>query len=399
MIAGARVHLLTLVVSLVFATPSDGAAAAPSVTAAFTGPVQLVADYEAIKDRCDPADTPDEPARAFRDSQNNVHLIVSISNTRALIGPSLDRVTQNCHVLHASPQDGYPQDFSDNHWLMSFYTADGINIAALVHTEFDGFAMQGVCSPKSLKASYANCWWNTITYAFSSDGGQNFSEPPPPKNLVAAPPYPFDPNNLKGPDGYNGPTEIVRSGGYFYALINDWPFMAQQFGPCLMRTANPFDPQSWRAWDGTAFTVQFVDPYTAQNVNPAQHVCAPVYAGDAQTLVVDQTTGDFIATSFAEDTRYGPKPGLYIFVSPDLIHWSRATYGEGQVAGSESYATASDARYSYGYFSLLDPTSSDLDFATVSATPYAYFVRFDADNDPPYARSIFRRPLQLTIAP
>lgn len=394
----AQRYFLSALLIVAFAVPAPAFAQTPTISGAFIGPEQLVADYEAMKDRCDPTDTPDQPARAFRDDQNNVHLVISGSNSRAFIGPTLDTATQNCHIIHASPEDGDPSHFSNNQWLTSFYTADGRNIASLVHTEFDGFQIVGACSPKSLKAFYANCWWNTITLALSSDSGADFSEAPPPHNLVAAPPYPYDPDNLKGPDGYNGPTEIVKSGNYYYALINDWPFRLQQFGPCLIRTTNPFDASSWRAWDGSGFTIQFIDPYTAQNINPTQHICPPVYSGDAQTLVVDQASGMFIATSFAEDTRYGPKPGLYLFVSRDLINWSRATYGEGQVAGSRDYATAPSDRFSYSYFSILDPTSSDMSFTTVSPTPYVYFVRLDGYNAP-YGRTVYRRQLRITITP
>lgn len=369
----------------------------PSITGALIGPEEKIADYEAPQDRCDPTDTPDQPARAFRDSQNIVHLIISGSNARAMTGPSLDSVTQNCHILHASPEDTSPQDFSNNQWLTSFYTLDGNTIASLVHTEYDGFQIVGACSPRSLQAFYANCWWNTITLAVSNNGGADFSEATPPGNLVASPPYPYDPNNLLGPDGYTGPTGIVKWGNYYYALINDWPFKAQQFGPCLIRTDSLFDPSSWRAWDGAGFTVRFADPYTVQNINPAQHVCAPVYAGDASALVQDQTTGLFIADDFDPGTSYGPAPGLYVWVSRDLIHWSRA-YGVGHVTGSEVYATPTTARYSFVYFSLLDPASQDRSFSTVTSTPYIYFVREDANNAP-YGRTIFRQQIKLTITP
>lgn len=381
---------------LMLPAPARAEGGAPSITGTFIGPVQIVADYEAPKDRCDPTDTPDQPARAFRDDKNLVHLIISGANARALTGPTLHTVTQNCHVIHASPQDTDPADFSNNQWMASFYTEDGHTVTALVHTEYDGFQIVGACSPKSLKESYANCWWNTITLAESTDGGADFREPTPPGNLVAAPPYPYDPNNLKGPDGYNGPSGIVKWGHYYFALINDWPFGLQQYGPCLIRTDDLSDPASWRAWDGKGFTVKFVDPYTARNIDPAQHVCRPVMPGEANTLVRDEETGFFIATSFAEDSRFGPQPGLYVRVSRDLVNWSQ-TYGAGQITGSAAYATSSKDRYSFGYFSLLDPASADRSFSTISATPYVYFVRSDANNAP-YGRTIFRRQLRLTIA-
>ena len=46
--------------------------------------------------------------------------------------------------------------------------------------------------------------------------------------------------------------------------------------------------------------------------------------------------------------------------------------------------------------SLLDPASADRDFATVSDTPYVYYVRSDG-NHPPYARVLFRRRVKLRV--
>lgn len=368
----------------------------PNVAAVFIGPEEVVADYDTPAQQCDPTDTPDEPARAFRDDRNVVHLVASISNSRAMIGRTLDTVAKDCHVIHASPEDTNPQDFSDNHWPMSFYTSDGRNIAALVHSEYDGFMIVDACSTRSLNASYANCWWNTITYAVSTDGGANFREPPPPDNLVAAPPYPYNRNNLQGPDGYNGPTNIVKWGDYYYALINDWPYRDQQYGPCLIRTANIFDPHTWRAWDGKDFTIQFANPYVDQNIDPAKHVCPPVFAGSAQGLLRDKATGLFITEDYDPGSSYGPTPGVYVWVSADLVHWSRA-YGVGHMPGSESYFPATQGRYTYGYFDILDPSSSDRSFSTSTATPYMYYVRFDGNN-PPYARTLLRRQIRLTIS-
>jgi hypothetical protein len=134
-------------------------------------------------------------------------------------------------------------------------------------------------------------------------------------------------------------------------------------------TATLFDPASWRAWDGKDFSVQFVDLYTVQNIKPAEHVCAPVYTGDASSLVQDKATGLFIADDFDGDSAYGPEPGVYLWVSRDLVHWSRA-YGAGHVAGSAVYATRPTARFSYGYFSLLDPAAPDRSLTMVTATPY-----------------------------
>ena len=61
---------------------------------------------------------------------------------------------------------------------------------------------------------------------------------------------------------------------------------AQQVGACVMRTKNPANPASWRAWDGTGYNVQFIDPYTNPQP-PEQHVCTPVAFPEIEKMVAE----------------------------------------------------------------------------------------------------------------
>jgi hypothetical protein len=91
-------------------------------------------------------------------------------------------------------------------------------------------------------------------------------------------------------------------------MLNDWPFRAQRYGSCLIRTTDILDPASWRAWDGKDFTIRFVNPYREHAV-PETHVCTPVGAGavyDVGSLAIHQPTGKFLATQFSPDRRFGP---------------------------------------------------------------------------------------------
>src|SRR5918995_1235668 len=45
-------------------------------------------------------------------------------------------------------------------------------------------------------------------------------------------------------------------------------------GSCLIRTDDPFEPSSWRAWDGRGFGIRFADPYRA--TPGAARPCAPI---------------------------------------------------------------------------------------------------------------------------
>lgn len=363
-------------------------AAAPVVSGSVTGPRQTVFD---TRNGCEQIDIPDAPARAFRDEYNIVHLIATHYVARASVGPNLNQVKRDCRVIYRSPKDPDPSHFRDNNWLYSFYTEDGRRIAALVHSEYDADEIPKMCAtPKDPN----NCWWNTVTFAQSLDGGYSFTVPAPPKNLVAALPYRYVVGNRASAYGYNGPSNIMKVGALYYALINDWPFKAQKYGPCLIRTSNVFDPGSWRAWDGKDFTIRFADPYRETIAKPEDHVCAPVFAGGAESLVQHQASGIFIATQYAPDDRFEGPAGFYIQGSRDLIHWSKPSL---LVKLSDLRASDGPGKWTYDYVSLLDPASTDRDFATVSDTPYLYYVRSDG-NHPPYARVLFRRQVKLKIS-
>jgi hypothetical protein len=387
-IAGLALFLaLALVDGARAASAPAAPAALPLVSGGVTGPRQAVFD---TRNGCEQIDIPDAPARAFRDERNLVHLIATHYVARAGVGPNLDQVKHDCRVIYRSPRDRDPGHFQYNNWLYAFYTADGRRIAALVHSEYDADEIPKMCAtPKDPN----NCWWNTVTFAQSLDGGYSFTVPAPPKNLVAALPYRYVVGNRASAYGYNGPTNIMKVGALYYALINDWPYKAQKYGPCLIRTADVFDPASWRAWDGKDFTIRFADPYRETIAKPEEHVCAPVLAGGAESLVQHAASGTFIVTQYAPDDRFGGPAGFYVQGSRDLMHWSKPSL---LVKLSDLRASDGPGKWTYDYVSLLDPASTDRDFATVSDTPYVYYVRSDG-NHPPYARVLFRRRVKLKI--
>lgn len=358
--------------------------AVPVVSGEIVGIKQLVFD---TANGCEEIDIPDAPARAFRDYRNAVHLIASHYVARAMIGPSLNQLRHDCRAIYRSPKDRDPSHFEYNNWLYSFYSEDGRRVAALVHSEYDAEEIPGMCATPN---ETNNCWWNTITFAESMDGGYTFVAPRPPKNLVAALPYKYVVGNLTSAYGYNTPTNVLKVGEFYYALINDWPHKEQKYGPCLIRTANVFDPSSWRAWDGKNFAIRFVDPYRETIANPAEHICPPVFPGEAQSLVRHEPSGMFIATQYAPDDRFDG-PGFYVQASRDLVHWSNPSL---VVRTSDLQKTEGPGKWTYGYESLLDPDSTDRNFATVSDTPYLYYVRSDG-NHPPYVRALFRRRIRL----
>lgn len=357
----------------------------PTLSGQVMGSPQVV---YSTKDGCEQLDLPDAPARAFRDDRGAVHLVAAHYVAWAMIGPTLDQLKRDCRAIYRSPEDPDPAHFQDNNWLFSFYTEDGRRIAALVHSEYDADTIPGMCATPKVSD---NCWWNTVTFAESLDGGYSFKVPAPPQNLIAALPYRYFVGNRDGAYGYNTPTNILKVGGFYYTLINDWPYKAQKFGSCLIRTPDVFDPRSWRAWDGKDFTVRFSDPYR-ETVKPEEHVCEPVLTGAADTLLQHTKSGNFIVSQFVPNQRFGGPPGIYIQASRDLKHWSDPLL---LVKMSDLRAADGPGNFTYGYESLIDPISTDRNFSTASDRPFLYYVRMDGD--PPYTRVLLRRQVKLVF--
>jgi hypothetical protein len=103
-------------------------------------------------------------------------------------------------------------------------------------------------------------------------------------------------------------------------------------------------PGSWRAWDGYDFTIRFANPYQETIAKPEEHVCTPLYAGTADSLVQHACSGIFIATQSAPNDRFGGPAGFYIQVSRDLLHWSKPTL---LVKLSDLRATDGSGRWDY----------------------------------------------------
>ena len=367
----------------------------PSVTAAWDGPAEVVFDTEASA--CERVDLPDGIPRAFRDYTGTVHLFAPNSIARAMVGPNLNEVKLDCHVVYRSPEDPDPAHFQDQNWLNSFYTEDGRNVVALVHSEYHGATHPGMCATQLMQAGQEvyDCWWNTITLAVSHDGGYSFREPDPPNNLVASMPYVFDRANTAGAVGYHEPTNIIKFGSNVYAMLKDWPFKAQKYGPCLIRTAEPFVASSWRAWGGTDFTIRFMNPY-AEHGTPEDHVCTPSRGGRNQRArqLVDRAAARSLC-----GRRVHPRSPVWAAWTLPFRFRRPDSLGKA-ISGGEHWDDAdrrtTGAMEVDGYFALLDPASADRNFATVSDTPFVYYIRFNLVRGN-LSRALMRRRIRLRV--
>jgi hypothetical protein len=380
-----------------FAFPSPKWPPDPPTPDFLDGP--RAAAFDTAKDSCEQTDIPDEAARAFRDYKGTIHLFASHSVTRAGLGATLETTKHNCQVVYNSPHDANIADFNDYTWLTEFYNIDGRKIVALGHMEYHGWEHVGMCAQKSDTAA---CWYNVDTFNLSEDGGYHFARPAPPGNYLLSLPYKYQVN--QGPEGYSVDSNIVKVGPWFYASVYSWAWPPKCGGgkgtprclvpdaTCPMRTANILDPSSWRGWDGKDFTVTFVNPYRGPVANPAAHVCTPVPYLDYSTGINYHPASHlFIATLWNQGSApWGPQ-GVYFTTSLDFIHWSKPQLAMTQ---NQMLRREPEGNWSYGYFSLIDPKSTDSSFMTITDSPYLYYVRSDG-NHPPYVRVLFRQKIKL----
>ena len=377
-----------------FGTPAVGAA----------GPETTAFDWSA--DKCNDNDIPDQPSRAYRDASGKVVLINSHFTVRRKVGDTLATVTQVCSpIAMSSGNNADPSRYDDKEWVASPYTTDGgTTVYALIHSEFQGYNHSpGYCirSGESF-ADKQKCWYNALTLAKSTNGGVTFSHAAPPDHYVGGPPYRYLAGT--GPIGFFQPSNIVRGkDDLYYALVHVEDYGVQPYGSCLWRTADLADPQSWRAWDGTGFTVRFRDPYR-YSYDPAEGVCAPVSRNRIGTLSESLTWSTYlrkwVLVGSSENADGVSGPGFYHYTSDDLVNWSPAKLlMKGELPWTYS---CQDGPEQLRDPSLLDNDSESPNFETIGQRPFLYFTRFNVGFNTPtncftsLDRDLIRIPLEFS---
>lgn len=342
-------------------------------------------------DACAEDDIPDTAARALRRADGTVVLFASHYRNRAMSGPGLLALARDCRVSYQGAESPDPARFDDRAWIAATWTPDGVRVSALLHTEYQGVRFPGQCP----SAQYVACWYNAIALAGSTDGGRSFRR----AGLVAAPPYRYDPGAGQNV-GYFNPSGMVARDGYVYAFVFAQRYRAQEWGNCLLRSATPEDPASWRAWDGEGFGVRLADPYRRAD-GPAPRTCRPVglgrLRGGVTALVRHVPSGLYLALfpSRRTDALAGPDLWAWASASRDLLHWSEPTP---VMALGSAADERCDGPASYGYVSLLDPDSPSRNFDTVGARAFLFLTRWNRpDCGHPLDRDLVRVP--VTIVP
>ena len=357
------------------------------------GPKEVVFDW--TTDRCEDLDLPDGPARAVRMEDGEIVLFAGDAPTYYVSrGPDFNTLQRVCDPpALVSADSPTPETYENWEWIWAAYR-EGTSIHALIHNEFHD-AVAPTC--KVGDPSPANpCWYNSITYAVSTDGGHSFSKPGGPAHVVApahevwTPPATPQPHGFVSLIGYHGPGNIVRGpDDYYYALILLTPSQYDASTVrCLMRTDTLNDPASWRAWDGTGFNDHMESPYVTGN--PAVPTCAPLNVGGA-SLTYNSYLGQYMAVDNG-----GDPCGIYLWLSPDLIHWGRPQLiTQARWWGCENVSQTPLEPGWAQYTAIIDHADPTPNFERPGRTPYLYYTRFNEGGG--LDRDLVRVPLKFTM--
>jgi hypothetical protein len=364
------------------------AVAGPEISVRLTGDEEVA--FRWAIDRCNDNDIPDAPARAFRDDRGRIRLAATHYDDRLFTVIDGTPKRTDCGLVLDSPDDPDPSHYRDHRWLAATWTDDGKTVQALVHHEYQGHRHPGACA----FTDYTSCWFNSITYAWSDDGGSSFRQSAPPTVVAAAP---FRQEIGQGRHrGFFSPTNIVKLGPYWYVLIYTTGWQGQGAGMCVFRTPDIAQPTQWRAWDGKDFDSRFDDPYLAAASPERKPTCKPVtgnwFGSLARVDGTDQVIAVYLHEKVVGETRSWQ---LAYSLSHDLLTWSPPTDLKPMpYFGSHDCKDA--ARY--GYPSLIDLSQATRNFDVVGGSAELYLTRFNLRN----CRNSFDRDLvryKVTIEP
>jgi hypothetical protein len=443
---------LTVVLAFTAAWASSASGYTFGDGVAQAGSEEMIYDWSTQKCGGDENHIPDIPARAYRDAAGRVQLIDGHGAEGAHIGHPDERGGDNyriifpngtmndastrildCTNIHLSHNSKDPGLYDNWEWLTSFWTNDGNTIHALVHNEYHAWEWNNPPNPNGypsgdLRGCSSNgfkldCWYNSITLAKSTNGGQNFNHDawPAPAHRVASLPYTYIRDTQENDAiGLLQPSNMVKKGSYYYALIRATAYGGQKRGVCAIRTNDLDTPSSWRGWDGNAandsqegFTIRFLDRYREPLVNPPDHLCEPVSPdptggptqpsdfkidGMTESLTYNTFLDRYVVTGTTQ--KPGGPVGVYYSTSKDLIDWSERKlllqvtppWIDGAGCGEDWYY----------YPSIIDPDSADRNFSTSGQYNYLYLTR-QKDDDCPGAyfldRDLVRIPFRFTDSP
>jgi hypothetical protein len=353
--------------------------AASEHSIAFAGPEELIMSHKDMT--CGPrggiTDRTDQPITAFRRKDGSVIVLAGNLFNYFLEGQSVEGARRkSCANLIPPVTDPDPSNFVARRWLFAIHGVDYDHVFGFVHNEFHGgdFVADG-CRKSSQRAF--ECWYASTTLLVSRDGGFTFQIPASPDNVVASPPFKFEVGKQRRaastPKVVGNPKD-----GLVYVMITyvDRSRDISQY-QCLLRGSGK-TLGDWRAWDGHGFNLDMRSPYVVGR-GPD---CVSVLPYGVSSVRFVQALNKFVAIGLR-----GPRL-IYAF-SDDLITWSGPKVLTEVTRKQTRRQGDPPAR---DYFSLLDPTSSSINFDTLERTPYIYFVQYTEDHR---KRDVYRVPIVI----
>jgi hypothetical protein len=230
---------------------------------------------------------PDSVPIAWHNPLLNLSFLISATDcTFPGVGSTLDDV-RGKHTCGVSPyvanRAAAPWTFDNHQWLQSARVFPNGSGFALVHNEFHGEQPPHNASWCSFerKSSTGQCvLWSTDSAA-TVDGGATW-------RLKDAPVLALPRKYLKDAAiaGYGELGQLQYLNGYYYAHVQrhfnagtgGGPPGVSDSGTCAIRSQNLDDPRSWRGWNGSHWSTEWVNPY---NVDTAaselwQRTCADI---------------------------------------------------------------------------------------------------------------------------
>jgi hypothetical protein len=343
-------------------------------------------------DRCEDLDLPDVPAHVVRLADSTLTLMAADApRNYVMVGADFSSLHRVCaEPALVSGDSWYPETYDNQEWIHSIYR-EGDIIHALITNEYHD-PVASNCAP-GYTGPGNPCWYNSITYAFSTDGGLTFTHAAPPAHVVAPPWQKWDPEGSPPNYGYFMPSGIVLGPDSFYYSIFFSSDRTGNSGLCVMRTLSLGDPTSWRAWDGTGFNLQITSPYTGPEPPSCTAVLTPPDVTAQPTVTYNTYLGRYLmvgATRVGGPTEF--VCGFFYLLSSDLIHWTRMRLVRTAHVPWSAECYPPDAIGAV-FPSIIDHNDATVNFERSGRTPYLYYTRF---NDHGLNRDLVRVPMTIT---
>jgi hypothetical protein len=331
------------------------------------GPPAILFNSKA--DGCNSEYISDASARAFRRADGQTEIFATHRNNWYLVGPSLLSARPSCKPAMVSEK--FKNERLGEVWIEATYTKDGKHIAAITSQDLSQYTPFPDCA--NTRGS-GHCWLNKLSSAISSDMGETFTPSASANQVIAQTTNVYE-SFFKKREGYFTVSNIASDGTYFYFMSFAETNSQPTGGNCVFRTRNPMDPTSWRAWDGTNFTID-----ARFGVTPREKMCSFVGVGklasEVRSISYLPTQKIWIGSFLGRMQLPGdnqPIPGIYMSTSPDLVHWSQP---------SRVFATPlrpkDGANIIVGYPSIIDPGSKSINYDTIDTeNPTLFFVRIN----------------------